>query len=74
MIVFAEKVAVTPVGSPVGVPIPVAKVVLKVIVGEIAVLMQIAGLEEAALTVFISDTVIVPVALTNPQPPVSGIE
>jgi hypothetical protein len=39
----------------------------------IAVLTHNVGLDEAAVTVFIEITVIVPVALTAPQPPVSGM-
>ena len=72
VIVFAAQAAVTPAGSPVGVPIPVAPVVVWVIAVS-AVLMHRVGVEEAALTVLSSTTVIVPVALTLPQPPVRGM-
>jgi hypothetical protein len=37
-------------------------------------LIQSVGVEEAAPAVFAAVTIIVPVALTLPQPPVSGIE
>jgi hypothetical protein len=74
VIVTPEKEATTPAGSPVANPIPVAPVVVKVIRGVIAVLIQSVGLLVAAVTVFIRFTVIVPVAITVPQPPVSGIE
>lgn len=64
--------AVTPAGSPVDVPIPVAPVVVCVMLVN-AVLIQSVGVEDAALTEFIEVTVIVPVAFTEPQPPVNGI-
>jgi hypothetical protein len=66
------QAAVTPVGKPVAVPIPVAPVVVCVIFVNV-VLIQSVGVDEAALAVFAAVTVIVPVALTLPQPPVSGI-
>jgi hypothetical protein len=57
-------------------PIPVAPVVAKVIVA-IAVLMHLVcgfvPLAELRVTVLFGVTVIVPVALTLPQPPVKGI-
>ena len=58
--------------TPVGVPIPVAPVVVLVI-GVKAVLIHIVGLEEGVPAVLIF-TVMVPVALTLPHPPVNGIE
>ena len=70
-ILFAQ-VAETPAGKPVGVPMPVAPVVLWVIL-VIDVLRQTVGVEDAALTVLFGVTVIVPVALILPQPPISGI-
>ena len=69
---FEAQAAVTPVGKPDAVPIPVAPVVVCVIFVK-AVLIQSVGTEEAAPAVFAAVTVIVPVALTLPQPPVSGI-
>jgi hypothetical protein len=54
------------------VPMPVAPVVVCVI-AEREVLMQRVGMEEAAPTVLSGVTVIVPVAFTLPQPPVSGM-
>ena len=72
MIVFDAHDAVTPAGNPVGVPIPVAPVVVCVI-GVSAVLIHNVGVDEAAPTVLVGVTVMVPVALTVPQPPVSGM-
>ena len=78
VIVFEGQVAVTPAGKPVAVPIPVAPVVVCVIAVS-AVFTHRVGAEEAAETVFVDKafeavTVIVPVALTVPQPPVKGME
>jgi hypothetical protein len=73
VMVLAAHDAVTPAGSPLAAPIPVAPVVVCVIFG-IAVLIQTFGDAEAAVTVLFGLTVIVPVAFTVPQPPVSGIE
>ena len=70
---FEAQAAVTPVGKPVAVPIPVAPVVVCVILVRV-VLIQSVGVDEAAPAVFAAVTVIVPVAFTLPQPPVSGIE
>jgi hypothetical protein len=74
VIVFPENEADTPEGSPVATPIPVAPVVVNVIVGERAVLLQSVGLIDAVETVFIELTVIVPIALTVPHPPIKGME
>ena len=74
MIVFDDHVAETPEGKFDGVPIPVAPVVVNVMEGEIGVLIHQVGFNDAVLTVFASVTVIVPVALTVPHPPVKGIE
>jgi hypothetical protein len=65
------QIAVTPAGRPVGVPIPVAPVVICVI-SDRYVWMHSVGVAEAAETVF-AETVMVPVALVLPQPPVSGM-
>jgi hypothetical protein len=73
VIVLAAQAAVTPAGKPVAAPIPVAPVVVWVMFG-IAELIHTVGVEEAAETVLFGVTVIVPVAFTAPQPPVSGIE
>jgi phosphatidylserine synthase len=62
----------TPAGSPVGVPIPVAPVVVCVMLVS-AVLRHNVGLEEAVPAVLAGVTVIVPVAFTDPQPPVNGM-
>ncbi len=74
VIVLFENEAFVPAGKPVGLPIPVAPVVLKVISGEMDVPIQRDGLDEAGVTVFAAVTVIDPVAVNAPQPPVSGIE
>ncbi len=73
MMVFAAHEAVTPTGKPVGAPIPVAPVVAIVITGLKAVLTQSVGLEDGIPAVLIVVTVMVPVALTVPHPPVSGM-
>jgi hypothetical protein len=73
VMVFASQAAVTPAGNPAGAPIPVAPVVVWVM-GVSAVLIHNVGVEEGAPTVLAGVTVIVPVAFTAPQPPVSGME
>jgi hypothetical protein len=70
--VFPAQAALTPGGNPVAVPIPVAPVVVCVIF-VMAVLIQTVGVDDAAPAVFAVVTVIVPVALTVPQPPVNGM-
>ena len=72
VIVLVAQAAVTPVGKPVAAPIPVAPVVVCVIAVR-AVLTHKVGVLDAVLTVLAGVTVIVPVALTVPQPPVTGI-
>jgi hypothetical protein len=67
-----DQVAVTPEGNPTALPIPVAPVVECVIFVR-AVLTHKVGVEEAALTKLIGDTVIIPVALILSQPPVNGM-
>ena len=71
-IVSELNVALTPAGKPVAVPMPVAPVVVCVMVVR-ALLIQIVGVDDAALVVFAGVTVIVPVADTVPQPPVNGM-
>ena len=73
VIVFDAQSTLRPMGKPVAVPMPVAPVVLWVM-GFNAVLMHKVGLLDATPTVLLGVTVIVPVALTLPQPPVKGIE
>ena len=68
-----EKVPVTPAGKPENVA-PVAPVVLYVI-GVIAVFTQtvwlfVPGAEVSVMVVLLGRTVMVPVAVTFPQPPV----
>ena len=72
VIVFAAQLAVTPAGNPVGTPIPVAPEVGCVIAVS-AVPIQSVGDDEAAPAVLAGVTVMVPVALTVPQPPVRGM-
>ena len=72
VITFAAHTAVTPAGKPVGAPMPVAPVVVWVMLVK-AVLTHKVGVAEAALTVLLTDTVMVPVAFTIPQPPVNGM-
>ena len=76
--VFADHVAETPAGKPLApltpeFEIPVAPVVA-IVIELISVFTHTVGLEEGAAAVLIGVTVIVPVALTVPQPPVNGIE
>ena len=72
LIVFAAHAAVTPAGKPTAAPMPVAPVVVCVIAVS-GVLIQSVGVDEAALTLLLTVTVIVPVAFTAPHPPVNGI-
>ena len=71
VIVLDAQEAVTPAGRPVAVPIPLAPVVVCVIAVR-AVLMQRVGVDVGALAVLSGSTVMVPVAFTVSQPPVSG--
>ena len=72
VIVFAAQLAEAPVGNPVGAPIPVAPEVVWVIAVS-AVLIHKVGVDEGALTVLVAVTVMVPVASTEPHPPVTGM-
>ena len=71
VITSLAQLAVTPEGNPLAEPIPVAPVVACVILVK-AVLIHNVGLDDAVPTVLSGFTVIVPVALTVPQPPVKG--
>jgi hypothetical protein len=71
VIVLAAHAAETPAGNPVAAPMPVAPVVL-IVMSVNKVLIHTVGVDEGAPAVF-SLTVIVPVALTVPQPPVNGM-
>ena len=76
--VFADHVAETPAGKPLApltpeFEIPVAPTVAMVI-ELISVFTHTVGLEEGAAAVLVVITVIVPLALTVPHPPVNGIE
>ena len=72
VIVLAANAAVTPAGRPVAVPIPVAPVVVCVIAVS-AVLIHSVGVSDATDAVLAGVTVIVPVALILPQPPINGM-
>ena len=72
VIVFDAKDAVTPTGNPVAAPIPVAPIVVRVILASV-VLIHSVGVDDAAPIVLFAVTVMVPVAFTVPQPPVSGM-
>ena len=72
VMMLLAQFAVTPVGSPVAVPMPVAPVVACVIFVK-TVLIQSVGIEDAVPAVLAGVTTIVPVAFTDPQPPVSGM-
>ena len=72
VIVFAAHAALTPAGKPVATPMPVARVVLWVIAVR-AVFIHKVGVDDAAPTLMSGVTVIVPVALTVPHPPVRGM-
>ena len=73
VITSLAQLAVKPAGKSVAVPIPVAPVVAMVISVR-AVFTQSVGSVDGAAAVLTSFTVIVPVALTVPHPPVNGIE
>jgi len=70
VMVFDAHDAVIPAGNPVAVPMPVAPVVVCVMAVS-AVLIQSVGVEDAAVTVLFGVTVMVPVAVTVPHPPVN---
>jgi len=70
--VLAAHAAVTPAGRPAAVPIPVAPVVVCVMAVS-GVLIHNVGVALAAVTVLSGVTVMVPVALAVPQPPVKGM-
>ena len=69
VITSANHDAVNPAGKPVATPIPVASVVVCVISVK-AVFTHKVGVLEAKPAVIVAVTIIVPVALTVPQPPV----
>ena len=70
--VFDAQVAVMPVGKPTAIPMPVAPVVVWVIGVKVVVEHNI-GLDDGE-NVIPGVTVIVPVAVIVPQPPVKGME
>ena len=70
--VLLAQATVTPVGKPVAEPIPVAPVVVLVIFVK-TVFIHNVGVDDAVPAVLLGVTVIVPVAFTEPQPPVNGI-
>jgi hypothetical protein len=67
------KIALKPAGKPIAVPIPVAPVVEMVIFDDSDVPIQTEGFVDADPAVMFGLTVIVPVALAVPHPPVNGI-
>ena len=73
VIVLELNDAITPAGNPVGVPMPVAPVVVNVMLGDKDVLTHRVGFDDGAPAVLLGVTVIVPMALTLPQPPVNGM-
>ena len=77
VMVLLAQVAETPAGNPFApetpsLAIPVAPVVVCVIFVN-AVLIHKVGVLDAAPAVLSGVTVIVPVALTRPQPPINGM-
>ena len=73
MVITSEaQAAETPAGNPVAVPMPVAPVVACVIFVN-AVLIHSVGVLDAVPAVLSGVTVMVPVAFTEPQPPVNGM-
>ena len=72
VIILEAQEAVTPPGSPVAAPMPVARVVVWVMAVR-SVFTHSVGVEEAAPAVFTAVTVMVPVAVPPPDPPVSGM-
>ena len=72
VIVLPAHAAVTPAGNPTAAPMPAAPVVVWVIAVS-GVLIQSVGVDEGPLTVLLAVTLIVPVALTDPHPPVKGM-
>ena len=74
VIVLFDQEADTPAGRFIAVPIPVAPVVVWVILeGNAALMHTVVVVGDAAPTVFDVVTVIVPLAVSIPQPPVKGI-
>jgi hypothetical protein len=74
VIVLDAHAAVTPDGNPVAVPIPVAPVVVCVMLVKAELIRNVGELDGAAAVIATFITLMVPVALTVPQPPVKGIE
>ena len=70
MVLLAHE-AVTPEGKPLMEPIPVAPVVVCVMLGDKAVLIHVVR-SVIVLKLLVAFTIILPVALTVPQPPVNG--
>jgi hypothetical protein len=72
-VALPAKLTIKPVGKPVAAPIPVAPVVDMVIFGDTGVPTQTIVFVDADPAVMFGLTVIVPVALTVPHPPVNGM-
>ena len=77
VIVLLAKLADTPVGKPLAPATPLLVMpdvpVVVWVIFESGVLMQSVGEDDAALAVLFAVTVMVPMAFTLPQPPVSGM-
>ena len=73
VMVLAAHDAVTPAGNPDAVPMPVAPVVVCVIAELRAAFKQTLGDAEARANELLADTFMVPVAFTDPHPPVRGM-
>jgi hypothetical protein len=72
VIILLAQLAVTPGGKPFAIPIPCVPVV-ECVIAVNALLIHKVGVAEAALAVLFGFTVMVPVAVILPQPPVSGM-
>jgi hypothetical protein len=73
VMVLLAQAAVTPAGKPVAVPMLVAFVVVWVILVKAVLIHKVGELDATPAVGAPVLTVIVPVALTLPQPPVKGM-
>ena len=72
VITSADQAAVTPAGNPEAVPIPVA-IAVECVIFVNTVFTVSVGVDDAVPAAQAAITVILPVALTLPQPPLNGI-
>ena len=72
-VALPAKLTIKPVGKPVAAPIPVAPVVEMIIFVDSGVPIQSVGFVDADPAVMFGLTVIVPIALAAPHPPVKGM-